>query len=432
MVRPTPGDGGDSPVSGADWISFDDALAHVLAAVHPIGSRRVSADEAPGRALAEPVRARVDHPPWDNSAMDGFAVRNADVMGADVDAPVRLPISDDIPAGAFPSGPLAPNTAARVMTGAPVPEGAEGVIRVEHTDGGDGRVVAIHDASDAGRNIRLRAEDIRSGDLLLRPGDEVTPAAAAVLAMCGREDVEVGRRPRVGVLVNGDELADGANFDRVLAGQKIANSNGPGLAAQIRDAGGIPVSLGIARDDPDSLRRCIEGGADCDALVSAAGVSVGDHDYVRDVLDDLGFDRGFWRPKMRPGSATLFGTLDGRPFWGVPGNPVSALVTFEVLARPAIRRMAGFTRCLAQPIPCRLAEEVRGPADVVSFLRVVLTGSEGPVPGVRASGPQGSGVLSSMLADGLLVLPEGVSRLAAGDMATMIPLWRPSAPAARE
>lgn len=419
-------------MSAADWIDFDEALGHVLETVRPIGSHRVSASEAIGRALAEPVRARVDHPPWDNSAMDGFAVRGSDVKGAGVDAPVRLPISDDIPAGAFPRGPLASNTAARVMTGAPVPEGAEGVIRVEHTDGGHGEIVTIYDDSDAGRNIRARAEDIRAGDLLLRPGDQVTPAVVAVLAMCGRVDVDVGRAPRVGIIVNGDELADAADFDLVLTGQRIANSNGPGLAAQVRDAGGIPVSLGIARDDPESLRRCIERGADCDALISAAGVSVGEHDYVKAVLDDLGFIRSFWRPKMRPGSATLFGTLDERPFWGLPGNPVSALVTFEVLARPAIRRMAGFTRCLTAPVACRLTEDVRGPADVVSFLRVVLTGGEGTVPGVRTSGPQGSGVLSSMLADGLLVLPEGVSHLSAGDIGSMIPLGRLSAPAVSE
>jgi molybdopterin molybdotransferase len=417
--------------AGADWISYKQALATVLAAVTPVGTRRVGASDALGRSLAEPVIARIDHPPWDNSAMDGFAVRTADIRGASAASPVQLSISDDIPAGSFPKGPLAAGTAARVMTGAPVPAGAEGVIRVEHTDGGPGDVVAFNDDSDAGRNIRLRAEDIRSGDMLLHSGDEITPAALAVMAMTGTVEVEVGSRPRVGVLVNGDELADPGDFDDVLAGRRIANSNGPGLAAQVREAGGVPVPLGIARDDPDSLRRCIERGADCDALVSAAGVSVGDHDYVKSVLDDLGFERSFWRPRMRPGSATLFGLLDGRPFWGVPGNPVSALVTFEVLARPAIRRMAGFSRHARASMVCRLAEDVRGPADVVSFLRVVLTGDGDPIPEVRRSGPQGSGVLSSMLADGLLVLPEGVSGLAAGEIGRFTPLGSLTDPASQ-
>lgn len=415
--------------AGADWISYEQALATVLAAVKPVGTQRVGASDALGRSLAEPIIARIDHPPWDNSAMDGFAVRTSDVRGASAASPVQLPISDDIPAGSFPKGPLAPGTAARVMTGAPVPAGADGVIRVEHTDGGPGDVVAFREDSDAGRNIRLRAEDIRSGDTLLQRGDEITPAALAVMAMTGTVEVEVGSRPRVGVLVNGDELADAGDFDDVLAGRRIANSNGPGLAAQVREAGATPVPLGIARDDPDSLRRCIERGADCDALVSAAGVSVGDHDYVKSVLDDLGFERSFWRPRMRPGSATLFGLLDGRPFWGVPGNPVSALVTFEVLARPAIRRMAGFSRHARASTACRLSEDVRGPADVVSFLRVVLTGEADPIPEVRPSGPQGSGVLSSMLADGLLVLPEGVSGLSAGEIGRFTPLGSLAAPA---
>jgi molybdopterin molybdotransferase len=308
------------------------------------------------------------------------------------------------------------------MTGAPVPTGCTGVVRVEHTDGGpDGRVAILDDA-DAERHIRPRAEDVASGDTILTPGQPVTPATVALLAMTGAARVAVGLRPRVGVLANGDELAGPDEFDEVLAGRRIANSNGPGLAAQIVEAGGLPVPLGIARDDPDSLARCIAAGAECDAIVSAAGVSVGDHDYVKPVLDSLGFDRSFWRVKMRPGSATLFGLLDGRPFWGVPGNPVSAMVTFEVLARPAIRRMAGFDAVERMPIPCRVAEEVRGPADVVSFLRVVLTGESAGCPEVRLSGRQGSGVLSSMIADGLLLLPEGVSGLKRGERGQMLPI----------
>lgn len=422
---------GLTTVNDADWVSYDEALAAVLSAVAPLASERVSGAEALGRSLAEPVVARVDHPPWDNSAMDGFAVHAEDVLGATSTAPRVLPVSDDIPAGCFPKGPLERGTAVRVMTGAPVPEGCTGVVRVEHTDGGSDTTVTIFDDADAERHIRPRAEDIAVGDTLLRPGAAVTPATVALLAMTGATDVSVTRRPAVGVLSNGDELADPEQFEDVLAGRKIANSNGPGLAAQIVEAGGIPVSLGIARDDPDSLERCITAGSECDAIVSAAGVSVGDHDYVKSVLDSMGFERSFWRVRMRPGSATLFGLLDKRPFWGVPGNPVSAMVTFELLARPAIRRMAGLDSVHRAALRCRLAEDVRGPADVVSFLRVVLTPDVSSVPEVRLSGRQGSGVLSSMIADGLLVLPEGVSHLERGDEADVLPLrefFRPDPP----
>lgn len=406
----------------ADWVSYDEALAVILGAVRPLGVERIPADESLGRALANRVVARADHPPWDNSAMDGFAVHVDDVTGASATTPVTLPISDDVPAGRFPSGPLQRGTAVRVMTGAPVPDGASGVIRIEHTDAGKGRHVTVYDDADAARHIRRRAEDIRRGDILLSTGEEITPAATALLAMAGATEVSVGRRPRVGILSNGDELVDAEEFEEVEAGRRIMNSNGPALAAQVREAGGEPVSLGIARDDPESLERRIVAGAECDAIVSAAGVSVGEHDHVKRVLDRLGFARAFWRVRMRPGSATLFGLLDGRPLWGVPGNPVSAMVTFETLVRPALRRMAGFAEVGRVQIACRVTEEMRGPGDFVSFFRVVLHGDAVDPPEVRLSGPQGSGVLTSMMADGLLVLPEGVSELSSGDHGRVIPL----------
>ncbi|MDX1578226.1 MAG: molybdopterin molybdotransferase MoeA [Gemmatimonadota bacterium] len=409
-------------MSRADWVSWEEARARILASVATPGQERVPIDDALGRALAHPLDSPVAHPPWDNSAMDGFAVRASEVAGASSDRPVTLPVSDDIPAGGFPSGPLRPGTAARIMTGAPVPEGATGVIRVEHTDGGDGDRVTIREDSDRERHIRRRGEDIPAGGRLLDAGEEIGPAAIALLALAGRTDVEVGRRPRVGVLANGDELAGPDDYAEVRTGRKIANSNGPALAAQLRDAGAVPVDLGIARDDPGHLRERLEAGADCDAIISAAGVSVGEHDHVKAVLDELGFERHFWRVKMRPGSATLYGLLDGRPLWGVPGNPVSAMVAFETLVRPAVRRMAGFARILRRPVQCVLAEELRGPADVTSFLRVLVTDRATGRPEARPTGPQGSGILTSMLADGLAVLPLGVDRVPPGGRTGVIPL----------
>ena len=414
-------------MSDADWVSLDQALAMVLASVEPVSTESVSLSDALGRALAAPLDSPVDHPPWDNSAMDGFAVHAEDVAGATAERPVTLPISDDIPAGRFPRGSLRRGTAARVMTGAPVPDGATGVIRVEHAaDAGDS--VEVRDGADARRHIRRRGEDIRAGDRLLDAGVEIGPAETAILAMAGAASVSTGRRPRVGILANGDELADFDDYDDVIAGRRIMNSNGHAVAAQVRTAGAIPVPLGIARDDPADLAERIRRGADCDAIVSAAGVSVGEHDHVKRVLDGLGFERRFWRVTVRPGSATLFGLLGGRPFWGVPGNPVSAMVTFEILVRPALRRMAGFARFLPASILCRLSGDARGPADVVSLLRVRLVDVSTDPPTVSLTGPQGSGILSSMLADGLLELPMGVEVIGDGEHGRVLPLRRWSLP----
>ncbi len=416
-------------MNDADWISFDEALALVLDAVSPLETERVPLSAALGRSLARDAKAVAPHPPWDNSAMDGFAVRIDEVRGASPERPVVLPISDDIPAGAFPSGPLKPGSVARVMTGAPVPEGATGVVRVEHTDGGPDERVSIFDDADGERHIRFLGEDVKAGDTVVERGEELGAAAVALLASAGLDQVDVGRRPRVGVLANGDELADFDEFDEVRAGRKIMNSNGHALAAQIADSGAEAVPLGIARDDPDDLHRCLARAGACDAIVSAAGVSVGEHDYVKQVLDELGFERSFWRLRMRPGSAAVFGLLGGRPFWGVPGNPASALVTYETLVRPAIRKMAGFARPCRRPLQCVAAHDLRGPRDVLSFVRVLIGSAESGVLTARLSGPQGSGNLGSMLADGLLAIPVGTDAIGAGDRVDVIPLREWASPA---
>jgi molybdopterin molybdotransferase len=406
----------------ADWLTYGDALERVLSHSNSLGEERIPLGRALGRALARPIHSPIDHPAWDNSAMDGFAIRAEDVAGASRDRPVALPVSDSIPAGTFPKGPLAPGTAAAVMTGAPVPQGATGVIRVEHTDGGDGQRVLIFEASDADRHIRRTGEDIERDDHLLPAGAEITPAATGVLALAGFAEVDVYRLPRIGVLANGDELVGFDRYEEVLAGRKVMNSNGHALRAQLRSAGVEPVDLGIAGDDPESLRERLQGAAECDAIVSAAGVSVGEHDYVKSVLEELGMERVFWRTRMRPGSATLFGVLARKPVWGVPGNPVSAMVTFEVLIRPALRRMCGHADCQPRRVRVTVGDRISSPEGVTSFLRVRLgPGADGRVT-AHLTGAQGSGMLSSMLADGLLLIPEGVAELAAGAEADVIPL----------
>ncbi len=413
----------------ADWLPFPEALARVLERTPPLGQETIPIDQAQGRALAADVRSEVDQPPWDNSAMDGFAVRGVDVAGASRDEPVVLPISGDVPAGAFPEGPLRPGTAVRIMTGAPVPQGATGVVRVEHTDGGaDGRVSILRD-EDGGSNIRRAGEDLRRGDTVLERGQEVTPAVIGLLAAVGRTSVEVGRVARVGILATGDELAGPEAFEQVREGLKIANSNGPALAAQVAATGAVPVPLGIVPDDRDAVRSRLEAAGDCDALITTAGVSVGERDLVRGVLEDMGMVGVFWRARIRPGSPFAFGLLPGaRPVFGLPGNPVSALVTFEVLVRPALRRMAGHARLERRRRLAELAEDVRGEARLTHFFRVRLAERQEAVPLARLTGPQGSGILSSVArADGLLILPEGVETLPAGSRAGVIPLdpWAP-------
>lgn len=412
----------DGPV--ADWLGWREALGEILARCEPLARERVLAAEALGRVIAEPVDAVVSHPPWDNSAMDGFAVRARDVQGASEERPIILPISEDVPAGCFPTGPLTPGTAVRVMTGAPVPEGATGVVRVEHTDGGRGKTVTFFRDSDAERNIRPAGEDLAVGHRVLEAGRTVTPATVGLLAMQATREIVVHRRPRVGVLSNGNELADFDEVEEVLAGRRIMNSNGHALAAQLLTAGAEPVMLGIARDDPEDVRRCLARGLECDAIISSAGVSVGDHDQVKTALDDMGMEKIFWRVKIRPGSPLTFGLLGGRPFWGLPGNPVSAMVTFEVFIRPALRKMSGHARPEPPRVTARARKSISSSVDLTHFYRVTMTHSDGRLPEVELTGPQGSGILTSMAAaHGLLIVPEGVAEIESGTLVDVIPLW---------
>lgn len=414
-------------MSGADpdWLGFEAARDAILEHCRPLPAERIGIEEALGRALAEDVRSPLDHPPWDNSAMDGYAVREQDVRGASPERPVRLPVSDDVPAGGFPGGALAEGTAVRVMTGAPVPSGASGVVRIEHTEGSTREAVTFTRDSDAERNIRRAGEDVRAGDVILAAGREVTPAAIGVLTMTGQREVTVGRRPRIGVLANGDELVD---FDRVreaLDGRRIMNSNSYALAAQIASCGADAVLLGIARDDASEVRAKIGAATNCDAVVSTAGVSVGEHDHVKAALDQLGADLIFWRARIRPGGPIALSVLDDRPVWSLPGNPVSAMVTFEIFLRPAIRKMAGHARLLPRLLRARAREPIRSVSELTHFLRVKVERAAEGLPWVSLTGPQGSGILTSMSeADGLAIVPEGVGELAANAPVDVIPLDR--------
>ena len=413
-------------VDSPDWLEGGEALSRILELCPDLPEETLhlvkdAAHLGPDRAVAADVYALVDHPPWDNSAMDGFAVHAADVSEVGPDAPVVLPVAQDIPAGSFPTGPLARGTAARVMTGAPVPAGSSGVIRVEHTDGGPAEAVRIDQAIDSERNIRRQGEDLSTGDIVVSAGAAVSPAVVGCLAMQGIDCVTVRRRPRIAVLANGDELADFDSIADVRAGRKIMNSNSHTLAAQLRAAGAEPVDLGIAKDTAESVREALGRATDCDGVISTAGVSVGDHDQVKRALDESGFQRAFWRVRIRPGSPMTFGTLAGRPFWGLPGNPVSAMVTFEMFIRPAIRKMAGHCNLHRSRIRVRIAEDIRSPDDLTHYYRVRLARSLDGELEAALTGPQGSGMLTSMVqAHGLAVVPLGVRAVEQGDYLDVI------------
>jgi len=406
-----------------DWISLPEARDTVVGAMRPLAVERLPLPDALGRVLAEEIVSPLDLPPWDNSAMDGYATRAADVAGASVDDPRVLRVVDDIPAGSFPSRRVEPGTASRVMTGAPVPEGADGVIRVEHTLGGDTpaapEFVRIVSDFDAGKNLRRRGEDLRRGERAMEVGRVLRAAEIGVAASLGRDRLAVVRRPVVGVLASGDELVDIERFDEVLAGRRIVSSNGYALAAQLAESGLHARLLGIAADDPASLREHLERARGCDALITTAGISVGAHDYVRDVLLDMGLETEFWRVRMRPGSPFAFGrigSLGDLPWFGLPGNPVSCMVTFELFVRPALLRMAGHRDVYLPTVNPQLRTDFPQRAGLTQVVRVTLAADAGGEVTAALTGPQGSGILTSMAAaDGLMVIPEDREGARAGE-----------------
>jgi len=392
-----------------------EASARILAGIEPLGAERVSLLDAAGRVLATPVASPLTLPAWDNSAMDGYAVRAADIEPAREDAPVSLRVLESVQAGEFPSRQVEAGTAIRIMTGAPVPEGADSVVRVEDTNGATD-VVVVTSARDARRNIRPRGEDIETGVVVLDRGVSLGAAQIGVLASVGAASVDVHRRPRVAFMSSGDEIVDLDRFHEALAGRKIVTSNSYTLHALIRAAGGEPLNLGIARDDPADLRERMQRAAGCDLLITSAGMSAGEYDYVRSVLAELGVTLDVWKVRMRPGAPLGFGRLHGMPWIGLPGNPVSTMVTFELFVRPVLRRMLGHTRLFRRPVAVTLEEPVKIGAKLTHFLRAIVTVRADGSLGARLTGPQGSGILTSMsLANALLVVPEDRPQVAAGE-----------------
>lgn len=386
-----------------------DAARLILSHARPLLPEERRLADAFELVLATDVISPLDLPPWTNSAMDGFACRAADIHAGSV-----LRVVETIVAGQFPTRALAAGEATRLFTGAPLPAGADCVIRQEDTTRTGDRVT-IHDTRDVGKNTRRAGEDVRKGETVLRAGTELGPAQLALLAGLAHEPVSVYRPPVVAFLSSGDELATLEHKDEILAGRKIANSNATALDGLIRANGAVPRYLGLAADTRESLREHLRAAQDADVLVTTAGVSVGEHDLVRDVLGELGYEILVARVRLRPGAPLGFGVRAGRPWIGLPGNPVSTMVTFELFVRPLIRRMLGHPLPFRRTIPVVTADDITLGPRLQHFLRVVLTREPGAEPRARLTGPQGSGILSSMArADALLIVPEDQPVVAAG------------------
>lgn len=399
-------------------LSVREALSLILGTIDILPSEELDLLDGLGRVLAQSVTARDSLPPFANSSMDGYAVRAEDVGRARDDRPTRLKVIGDIAAGAGNLPDVVVGTAARIMTGAPLPPGADAVVPVEDTDEpwrGKERplpeFVAIHRAVGPGDFTRHPGEDIRAGAIVLEKGRVLRPQEIGILAALGMGRINVIRRPRVGVLATGDELVDVAS---PLTPGKIRNSNGYAQTAQVAALGGVPVMLGVAGDTEAAVRERLDAGvaAGVDLLISSAGVSVGAYDVVKAVLDEVG-DVAFWRVRMRPGKPLAFGSYRGIPFLGVPGNPVSAMVSFEMFARPAILKMAGHDKLERPRVEVTVLEDIDSDGRE-SYIRAIVTRDERGYL-ARTTGGQGSHMMTSLVkANALLVVPEGVKAIQAG------------------
>jgi len=395
-----------------EHLSVAAAQQCVLEAVAAFGTEQVKLEQSLGRVLAEEVCANRDQPPYDISAMDGYALRSADLANI----PTTLEIIEDIKAGDMPAKTLASGQCARIMTGAPMPQGADAVIRVEDTEALADNRVQINQSVKPGNDIRRLGENMRNGEVVLAPGTEITPGVIGVLATVKRARAQVYRRPRVAILSTGNELE---GLDEPVDPNKIPNSNSYALMGQVQVLGIEPVLLGIARDDPVELEQYLRRGLEYDVLLVSGGTSVGVHDYVRPTIEALGAQMLFWRVAMKPGHPVAFGKVGEKIIFGLPGNPVSSMVCFEEFVVPALRRMMGHARTHRRTIEARLTHNVKHQPGRTEFIRVLLAKEPGGYA-ATSTGAQGSGMLLSMArADGLAVLPADSNGLAAGSTVTV-------------
>lgn len=392
-------------------ITVEEALEKILSHIQPLGLEKVPILEALGRVIAEDIYASRDIPPLDNSGMDGYAVRYEDIRNATENDPVRLEVIEDLPAGFISTKTLKRGQAIRIMTGAPLPQGADTVIPVEDTKKENGSA-SILKTSFHGENIRKAGEDVKKGDWVIAIGDLIRPAEVGMLASVGRSFISVYQRPSVAILCTGDELVD---LDERLDEAKIISSNSYALAAQIKDCGAIPIQLGIARDRKEEIKEKLRQGIRADVLISSAGVSVGDYDFVKDVLNELGMEMVFWKVAMKPGKPLAFGVINKKPVFGLPGNPVSSMVSFEQFVRPSLLKMMGHRQIFRPIIEAVLKEDIQKKPGRRHFIRATVSFEKNGYF-VTITGAQGSAILRSMVrANGLIIIPEDRKIVRAGE-----------------
>ena len=417
-------------------ISVEQALEKILSYADVLEAEAAPILDSLGQVLAEDIYSSINIPPLDNAAMDGYAVQSRDTDVASSESPRFLRVIDTVIAGSISEHEVKPGTAIRIMTGAPVPKGADSVVRFEDTDETERKRSATEPSTNeigilckanAGLNIRRAGEDVTKDSMVLKKGTVIRPAEVGVLASLGRSEVTVIRRPVVAILATGNELVD---IKQTLPVGKIYNSNTYSVAALVQRYGGIPKILGIALDSEDSLVTRLRQGLDADMLITSGGVSAGDYDVVKDVLVKEG-EITFWTVRMKPGKPLAFGTIKGAdktgairnmPHLGLPGNPVSSMVTFELFARPAILKMMGKKHLTKPAVEAVIEEPIVNTDGRRVYVRAIVE-KRGDNYFARPTGPQGSGILTSMsLANGLVVVPEDKPGVKAGEVAQVIML----------
>ena len=403
--------------AGERMIAVEEAQRRVLEETPLLGTETVLLGEALGRILREDVRAPRDIPSSENSAMDGYAVISDDLVQASATSPLRLRVIEDVPAGRIAERRVERGTAIRIMTGALVPGGADCVVPVEQTDGGSA-VVDVTAPVPKGANVRARGEDMRAGEVILRAGSRLGPGELGVLASVQKGSAVVGRRPEIAILSTGDEIVP---IDGAWAPGKVVNSNAWSLAALARSAGALPREMGIVPDTLDATKQAIRSAEASDFILSSGGVSVGAYDFVKDALDELGAETKFWQVAMKPGKPLVLARLGDRLYFGLPGNPVSCMVSFLLFIVPAIRKAMGESGTLTPPvIRATLAAPLRSRGDRRQYFRARAVAREGAIVAIPTTG-QGSGQSTGMVgANAFAVVEAGTKEVAAGEAVDIV------------
>lgn len=383
-------------------IKVEEALRSILSCAPLLSTEKVRLTDSLGRVLAEDVFSDLDIPLLNNSAMDGYALNSMDSRGASPQTPKTLKVIEELKAGMISSLKIKGGEAIKVMTGVPIPQGADAVVMVEDTERQGGEVKIFKEV-DPNENIRMAGEDIKKGELVIENGTLLKAAHIGMLAALGIPEVKVTRKPRIAILTTGDELCD---VEEKSTPGKIRTSNTYTLYNQVLSCGGIPHNIGIARDETDDIEEKIKSGLSLDAIITSGGVSMGDYDLIREVLLRMGAEIKFWKVAMRPGKPVLFGVLEGKPVFGLPGNPVSSMIGFEMFVKPAILRMLGQNDDTRHEVEAVLEEDIEKKKGLRFFLRAQTRWEDG-VYFTKTTGPQGSAILRSMmLANSLIILPE--------------------------